>query len=243
MIRSRLLVVLLVTALVPAVLLAQSPPKDSRDQEPSELAGAEHVEGVPLVDGKLPEPFVDYSVTVRDSAEKLSLFQNGLVVVSTTSGKTTVRKSVMIPPGAVDEYRKFLTPARLAETSQPDRHLAPTSSVETIRITGEDGESVVRVIDPSTAISSDLGRIRFLIQDLIRVVEEDKEITNPMLDYVPKKGDVLVGDDMSTWTILSVHPTQGFIEVASTSSPVTMYVQIKELPERFLGHRTPRTAE
>lgn len=243
MIRSRLLVVLLATALVPAVLTAQSPPKDSQDQDVPELAGAERVEGIPLVDGKLPKPFVDYCLTVRDSTEKLSLFQSGLVVVSTTSGKTTVRKSVLIPPGAVDEYRKFLTPARLAATQQPDRHLAPTSSTETIRITDEDGQSAIRVIDPATAISSDLGRIRFLVQDLVRVVEEDKEITNPMIDYVPKAGDVLVGNDMSTWTIVSVHATQGFIEVASTSSPVSMYVQIKELEEKFLGHRTPRTAE
>lgn len=246
MTRRRLLAAILVAALFSSALLGQSSRSQTATEDQSEipeLAGAQRAEGSQLVDGELPRPFVDYSVSMDGAEKKLSLFQSGLVVLTDETAGVTTRKRVTIPPDAVEAYRKVLTTKRLADVPKGIVIVTPTTMRETIRIWDQDGSYVERTIDPSMAVTTDLGRIRFLIQDLFRVIDEDREITNPMADYVPKAGDILIGEDLSMWKIERVDESNGFIVILSTAAPVTMYVPLKDLDTRFFGHRTPPDAE
>ncbi len=99
--------------------------QESRDAIP-ELAGAEPVTGSILVDGKLPAPFLDYIITFSPThSQKVSIFQNGLVTVSTTIDDRRSVKKVLFPKGAIDTYRRVSERRDPRDVAAPATHRNP----------------------------------------------------------------------------------------------------------------------
>ncbi|MDX1583272.1 MAG: hypothetical protein R3338_06690 [Thermoanaerobaculia bacterium] len=203
-----------------------------------ELAGAERVTGPVLVDGELPAPYIDYLVEIGDDqTQKLSIYQNGLVTMATRVGDRTSLKRVLFPPGAVDAYREYLSPELLDRIEHQKLIATPTRMRETIRVFDAEGNSVEREYDPSLYLPSDLERLRVLLQDLARVIIEDNEVTNPLVDYEPIPGDILLDQQMEEWKILQV--IDGHIEVMEEGGPLRAWVKTDQLDEQFVSWTRP----
>ncbi len=233
--RASTALVLSMLLAVPALRAGDPKPPDQPDPDQfPELAGAERVEGPVRVDGQLARPYLDYSTAASGASQRLSLFQNGLAVVTTENGGKTLHKRLLIPPGAVDAYREMLSTRKLSEISQlPDKG-TPTPGRETIRIYDRKGAFVERSFDPSFILSGDLERMRGLLLDLMRVISEDREITNVMDAYQPEAGDQLLSEDFQRWLVVRVIADSGYVEMRSMSDPLSQFVAIDDLSTRFL---------
>lgn len=199
-----------------------------------ELAGAERVTGSVLVDGKLPAPYLDYVIVMSPKhSQKLSIYQNGLVTMTTTIEDRQSIKKVLFPPGAIDTYRPHLSVDILESSNEQPLIATPTRLRETIRIYDEEGRPVARTYDPSLYLPSGLENARSLLQDLARILIEDNEITNPMTDYEPESGDLLLDQQMQSWTVKRV--VNDHVEVQSDSSPLRAWVKVDQLDEQFMS--------
>lgn len=212
-------------------------PQQPQDVVP-ELAGAEPVTGSVLVDGKLPSPFVDYIIVMSPThSQKVTVFQNGLVTVTTTIEEKKSLKKILFPSGAIDIYRQHLNVETLERSDEQPLIATPTRLRETIRIYGDDGKAVERTYDPSLYLPASIENARALLQDLTRIQIEDNEITNPMLNYEPQRGDQLLDQQMKAWKVLKV--INDHVEVQSEKSPLRAWVKVDQLDQQFMSWSRP----
>ncbi len=215
---------------------AQSEP--SQGSTIPELAGAEPVTGSMLIDGRLPLPYLDYIIVLSPThSQKVSLFQNGLVTVTTTIENRKSLKKVLFPSGAIDAYREHLNYESLRRSEKQPLISTPTRLRETIRIYDDEGKSVERTYDPSLYLPSSIEGPRALLQDLTRILIEDNEITSPMLGYEPRTGDKLLDQQMMSWTVLNI--VNDHLEVQSDDSPLRAWIKAERLDEQFVSWSRP----
>ncbi|HUP65272.1 MAG TPA: hypothetical protein VM557_08330 [Thermoanaerobaculia bacterium] len=201
-----------------------------------ELAGAMPAEGDLLVDGKLPLPVIDFVSRLGMIHQRLSLFENGLVALELSGAGGTIRKRVIIPPDAVTAYRNYFVAADLA-AFEPYAPGNPGHDQVILRISAADGTHVERRFPATAMLPALVERQRHVLQELLRALAEDREVTNPIAGYKGKIGDVLLGDDQKSYRVLRLVAGGEFLELLCTTEPVRRFVSRKDLHLYFIGVR------
>lgn len=218
------------------------PRPDSRDQdgerhEIPELAGASTAKDSHLVDGSLPRPVLHYVVRLPRVLQRMTIFENGLVVVHVDNAGVSIRKQLVLPLDAVVSYRTHISPAALDLIRDDTRDSGPGSGRGVIRSYRDDGTFVERSFDPTLILRADLTQKKIILDDLLRALAEDREVSNPLTGYRPKLGDVLVADDQKRYRITRLIDEGSIVELTCTTEPLRMYVSSKDLYNYFIGKR------
>jgi hypothetical protein len=211
--------------------------RQRRRYEMPELSGAKSGNGSHLIDGSLPAPRIDYYSRTNQIVQRISIFSNGVVSITLEGAGANVRKKIVIPPDAVENYLNVVSESDLASVA-----------VETLRPPDEQHESFIR---RSTAdgfverrfhtmsiLPNALQQQRWVLEDLMRVLAEDRQISSPLVDYEPRLGDHLISDDAKTYVVtrLAQSPTDGLIvELSCTREPVKIFVASKDLYNYFVA--------
>jgi tellurite resistance-related uncharacterized protein len=198
-----------------------------------ELAGARQAVGPQRIDGHLPRPLVDYSATTADIYQRLSIFEGGLVIVEVRGAGGTIRKKVIIPDDALRSYVHTISPTALA--SVHDSELSKPRDTRRSLLRAYDGPNFVeRQFDPMATMPKMLSDQVVPLQDLLRVIYQDRAVTNSVAGYMPKVGDQLVGDDKKIYKVVRV-VSDKIVELHCLSQPTTIYVDVKDLYNYFIG--------
>ncbi len=199
-----------------------------------ELIGSRQAIGPQLVDGRLPKPLVDYSVTTTSVFQRLSIFEGGLVVVEARGAGGTIRKKIIIPPDALQSYLHSISPAALAAV-RPGDLTAPRETRRALLRAYDSHQSFVeKQFDPMGTMPKTLSDQVVPMQDLLRAIYQDRTLTNSVAGYMPKVGDQLVGDDKKVYKVTRV-VSEKIIELRCLSQPTTIYVDVKDLYNYFIG--------
>jgi hypothetical protein len=203
-----------------------------------ELAGARQAIGPQRIDGRLPKPLVDYSATSSDIYQRLSIFEGGLVVVEVRGAGGTIRKKLILPEDALRSYLSTISPSSLAAVH--DAELSRPRDTRRSLLRAYDGQNFVeRQFDPMGTMPKALSDAVIPLQDLLRAIYQDRTVTNSVAGYMPKAGDELVGDDKKIYKVVRV-VSDKIVELHCTSQPTTIYVDVKDLYNYFIG--TPGAA-
>jgi hypothetical protein len=221
--------------------LALEIPEDVRiDQsqiEVPELAGSRQVIGSQLVEGELPRPVFDYSVITPHFRERLTLFGNGLVSVRIRQNDQTIQKKVLLPEDAVAAYRAELTGERLALVDKQSLSPSRRGGESSIRVWNDDGTWVERRFDPSQLLPRLLERQRTVLEDLVRAIAQDREVTNSVAGYTPRVGDQLVSHDRRIYEVIRIIEDGRIVELRCLSQPTKIYLAANDLHNHFVGSR------
>lgn len=217
-----------------AVPLTQAQEKQLRKYDIPELAGSRQALGSQLIDGDLPRPLVDYIARDDKLEQRLSIFQGGLVVVSLRGAGGPIRKRLIIPDDALHSYLKRISAPALAAVRQSDLAAPRNGRIASLRVYSDDGKYVERSYDPMATVPKELSDEIVPLRDLLRTISEDRAVTNSVANYRPKPGDQLVGDDRKVyvvWRVIDDH----IVELRCTSQPTSIYVDVKDLYNYFIG--------
>jgi hypothetical protein len=199
-----------------------------------ELVGSRQAVGPQRIDGRLPRPLVDYSINTTAVYQRLSIFEGGLVVVEARGTGGTIRKKLVIPPDALKNYLHAITPTALA--SVRDSELTKPRDTRRALLRAYDAQQsfVERQFDPMARMPKALSDQVVPMQDLLRAVYQDRTVTNSVASYMPKVGDQLVGDDKKVYKVTRV-VSEKIVELRCMSQPTTIYVDVKDLYNYFIG--------
>lgn len=212
---------------------ADLPPEEGMRPE---LAGAQRVTGsMTDEDGNLPPLYIEYITVADEGTQRLTLYRNGLLTLTTEQMGRRTDKRILFPPEAIKEYEQYFSLDSLRRVRQPALQGSPTSIRETVRIYDDRGRYVERTLDPSMVLSGDLERQRVMLRDLVQLLFEDREISSPFHDYVPRVGDVLVDGEMSRWKVLRYLETEETLEVTDARELTRMYINVDQIDEMFIG--------
>jgi len=150
---------------------------------------------------------------------------------------------VIIPEDALAVYRKFFDADDLAEVTSSRYLTGESPGTGTIRIRRPSGQIVERTFDPALILPRVVEQHRTVLQDLLRVLAEDRDVTNPMSVYTPRIGDQIVGDDKRSYRVSGIYNAGEIIELTCLSTPMHMYVSAKDLHNLFIGARAPAPSE
>lgn len=206
---------------------------DKRNYNTAELNGAAPALGSQLIDGRLPRPLLDYGSKSAGSLQRISFFEGGLVVVHVEAGGARLRKRVRFPPGAFDAYLNLLTPSAIEQLAKSDLSLAISNDSGYLRRYRDDGEPATVRFANSRILPEEIQRLRTVLDDLVRILSEDREVTNPMIAYRPRLGDKLIGEDQKLYTVTAIKNEGTLVELRSTKDPITIYVATKDLFTTF----------
>src|SRR5262245_18614896 len=78
-----------------------------------ELIGSRQALGSQLIDGRLRRPVLDFITEQGPIHQRLSVFEQGLVVVDVHGAGGTIRKKLLIPDDALGNYMKSISTAAL----------------------------------------------------------------------------------------------------------------------------------
>jgi hypothetical protein len=204
-----------------------------------ELAGSRQAIGSQRIDGRLPRPLVDYSAMTSDIYQRLSIFEGGLVVVEVRGAGGTIRKKLILPDDALKSYVHTISPLALAAVH--DAELSKPRDTRRSMLRAYDGQQnfVERQFDPMATMPKELSDQIVPLQDLLRAIYQDRGVTNTVAGYIPKAGDQLVGDDKKIYKVVRV-VSDKIVELRCLSQPTTIYVDVKDLYNYFIG--TPGAA-
>jgi hypothetical protein len=217
-----------------AVPLPERDRKRLSKYEIPELIGCRQALGSQRIDGRLPKPLVDYSVSTTAVFQRLSIFEGGLVVIEARGAGGTIRKKVIIPPDALQIYLRAISPAALAAV--PVRELTKPRNTRgaLFRVYDAQQNFVERQFDPMTMLPKTLSDQVVPMQDLLRAIYQDRTVTNSVAGYMPKAGDQLVGDDKKVYEVTRV-VSDKIVELHCLSEPTKIYVDVKDLYNYFIG--------
>src|SRR3954470_2952637 len=204
-----------------------------------ELAGSRQAIGSQRIDGRLPKPLVDYSAMSADIYQRLSIFEGGLVVVEVRGAGGTIRKKLLIPDDALKSYVHTISPSTLAAVHDSELSKPRDTRRSLLRAYDEQQHFVERQFDPMATMPKELSDQIVPLQDLLRAIYQDRAVTNTVAGYMPKAGDQLVGDDKKIYKVVRV-VNEKFVELRCLSQPTTIYVDVKDLYNYFIG--TPGAA-
>lgn len=205
-----------------------------------ELAGTRQALGSQLIDGNLPKPLIDYVVTLKQVHQRISFFDKGLVVVDMSGPGGTILKKLIIPADALKSYRSMVSAKALARV-RSESFVAPQDGRRaTLRVYADDGSIVQREFDPMSTLPKALADEVIPLEDLLRVISEDRGVTNTIANYIPKSGDELVADDNTVWRVDRIIADK-VVELDCESVPTTMYVDVHDLYNYFIGKKGAAT--
>jgi hypothetical protein len=204
-----------------------------------ELAGSRQAIGSQRIDGRLPKPLVDYSAMTADIYQRLSIFEGGLVVVEVRGAGGTIRKKLIIPDDALKSYVHTISPAALAAVHDSELSKPRDTRRSLLRAYDAQQHFVERQFDPMATMPKELSDQIIPLQDLLRVIYQDRAVTNTVAGYMPKAGDQLVGDDKKIYKVVRVMNDK-VVELHCLSQPTVIYVDVKDLYNYFIG--TPGAA-
>lgn len=206
---------------------------DTRNYNSAELNGAAPALGSQLIDGRLPRPLLDYGLKSSGSLQRISIFEGGLVVVHIDAGGARLRKRVHIPPGAVDVYLGLLSPGQIESLAKNDLGLAISKGTGYLRRYRDDGTPVTVTFANSRILPEEIQRMRTILDDFVRILAEDREVTNPMIAYTPRLGDKLIGEDQKLYQVTAIKNEGTVLELRSTKDPITIYIATKDVYTNF----------
>ncbi len=203
-----------------------------RKYEVIELSGAMPLDGALLVDGRLPAVVLDYVSKLGSIRQRASIFENGVVSIELSGVGGRVEKKVLLPADALASYREFFTACDLP-SFRPIDHGTETDQV-LLRLALA-GDSVIEKRFPATSIvPENVERMRLVLDDLIRVLSEDREVTNPIALWKPREGDTLLGGDQKRYRVTRILDGE-FIELVCETEPVRRFVALKDIHLYFVG--------
>lgn len=218
-----------------AVPLPEQQRRQLRKYDLDELAGSKQAIGSQLIDGRLPLPLLDYAVHGGSLEQRLSIFEGGLVVVRMTGAGGTIQKRVIIPAGAMKKYLDAASPQKVAGIGAKDVSQPTPNRAAFLRVYREGLEYVERAFDPAGGRPKPLHDAVMPLEDLLRAISEDRNVTNTVARYDPKVGDELVADDRKTWRVERIMQNGDIVQLRCTSQPMVIYVAKKDLYNYFVG--------
>lgn len=221
-----------------ATPLPQKQRKKLQKYDLPELAGSRQALGSQLVNGELPKPLVDYIESSGEVRQRISIFEGGLVVVDLTSAAASIRKKLLIPTDALGKYLEAASPKMVEPIRQTNLTLPVASRKATLRVYQQRDVTpkfVERSFDPMSALPKPLTDAVIPLQDLMRAICEDREVTNSIANYTPKAGDELVGDDRNVYRVVRVISGRGMVELRCLTQPTSIYVKTTDLHNYFIG--------
>ncbi|HXH41652.1 MAG TPA: hypothetical protein VNN08_23715 [Thermoanaerobaculia bacterium] len=204
-----------------------------------ELVGSRQAVGSQRIDGRLPKPLVDFSVSTTAVYQRLSIFEGGLVVVEARGAGGTIRKKVIIPPDALQNYLHAISPAALSSVRERQLSAPRDTRLGLLRVYDAQKNFVERQFDPMSTMPKALSDQVVPLQDLLRALYQDRTVTNSVAGYMPKVGDQLVGDDKKIYEVTRVL-NEKIVELRCLNQPTTIYIDVKDLYNYFIG--TPGAA-
>ena len=215
--------------------LPEKQQKELKKYAMPELTGARQAIGSQLIDGELPRPLLDYAVTTSQVDQRISFFAGGLVVIRLSGAGGVIHKRVIIPEDALKNYLDIASPEALrdiktVQLSQPTEHRRAF-----FRIYDASGTFVEREFDPAGIKPKKLEDQVAPLEDLLRVLSEDRTVTSTVAQYEPQVGDKLVADDRKVWRVERIIPESGVVELRCEDAPTIMYVAKKDLYNYFVG--------
>ena len=197
-----------------------------------ELAGSSQALGSQLINGELRQPLVDYFARDAKIQQRLSIFEGGLVVIDVRGAGGPIRKRVVIPADALKSYTKAVTSL---STIRQDGLTPPKQERRAVlRVYNGPHQFSERSFDPVAALPKTMNDQLAPLRDLLRAISEDRTVTNTVAGYMPKPGDQLVGDDRKVYRVVRVMD-QRIVELRCTSQPISIYVEVKDLYNYFIG--------
>lgn len=200
-----------------------------------ELNGARQAAGSQLIDGRLPKPLLDYVVRNAKIEQRISFFEGNLVVIRLSGAGGTIQKKVILPEDAVKKYLETASASVLLSIRAED--VTPPADDRRAFLRRYDPKlgAVERAFDPTGARPRRLHNQLLPLEDLLRVLSEDRTVTSSVAGYDPKVGDELVGDDNRTYRVVRILSDSQVVELRCTTQPTIMYVAKKDLYNYFVG--------
>src|SRR5918996_4226777 len=122
-----------------------------------ELAGSRQAIGPQLIAGRLRRPLVDYISDQGPIHQRLSIFEEGLVVIDAHGAGGTIRKKLLIPDDALKNYMKPISTASLGSLRPIELALPRDGRRGTLRVyDGQSVEYVEREFDPIATLPKQL---------------------------------------------------------------------------------------
>ena len=225
-----------------AIIAIPLPPKSQRQMkkyESPELVGARQALGSQLIEGELPRPLLDYVTKSGLVEERLSMFDGGLIVVSMSGAGGNMHKKLLIPTDALVAYRRAAAPEKLELIRNGDVSKPLPERPSLLRIYRADGTHVELQFDPSGSVPKTLADEIRPLEDLLRVIAEDRTVTSTIAGYEPAVGDELVGDDQRIWRVERV-TDEGVIRLHCVGQPTIVYIDKHFLYNYFIGKRAAK---
>ncbi|HMC21160.1 MAG TPA: hypothetical protein VKL19_04905 [Thermoanaerobaculia bacterium] len=215
-----------------ATPLLEAQRKQLAKYEIPELVGSRQALGSQLIEGTLPEPLVDYVAQDAKVQQRVSIFQGGLVVVDVRGAGGPIRKKVIIPDDALKNYLRAVS--TIATVRQGELVAPKDNRRALLRVYTARHQFTERMFDPVATLPRTINDQIAPLRDLMRAICEDRAVTNSVAGYVPKPGDELVGDDRKVYKVMRVM-NDSIVELRCTSQPTTIYVEVKDLYNYFIG--------
>lgn len=201
-----------------------------------ELAGATQALGSQIIDGHLPKPLVDFISKDGGIEQRISIFEKGLVVVRMT-GASTIYKKLILPPDALRSYAAANAPSILRDIRPGELPPPQNGRQSTLRVYDTDGTYVERTFHPSAMLPKEMHDRVLPLQDLLRAISEDRQVTSSVAGYEPQPGDELVGDDQKVYRVTRVVEPAGVVELKCLNDPVSIFVAKKDMAQYFVGRK------
>lgn len=199
-----------------------------------ELTGARAADPS-VLDGELPPLVVEYVTDLTPIRQRLAIYETGLVEVELEGTGATLQKLVMIPEDAVAEYEKFFRTCDIEKFVPMDRG-DPGRNQVVLRL-GSGDAAVERRFRATSVVPENVERLRQVLHDVLRALCEDRTATNPIAQYEPVVGDVLVGDDQKTYRVVRLINDGEYTELLNTTHPLRMVVATQDLHLYFVARQ------
>jgi hypothetical protein len=200
-----------------------------------ELVGARQAIGSQLINGELPKPLLDYVTRNGKLEQRISFFEGNLVVIRLSGAGGTIQKKVILPEDAVKKYLEAASATTLRSVREDDVSAPTEDRRALIRRYDPTLGIVERQFDPAGARPRRLHNQLLPLEELLRVLSEDRTVTSTVAGYEPQIGDELVGDDNRTYRVARIIKESGVVELRCTTQPTIMYVAKKDLYNYFVG--------
>lgn len=217
-----------------AVPLPEGQRKRMERYDIPELVGSRQALGSQLINGALPKPLIDYIAKDARIEQRLSIFDGGLVVVNISGAGATIFKKLIIPSDALKTYLKAANPTALAKIHDYELEAPRQDRIARLRAYSSDGKYIERSFDPVAVLPKTMNDELLPLQDLLRALYEDRGITNTVAGYIPAVGDQLVADDRKVFRVERIIDDR-IVELKCINQPTTIYVQVKDLYNYFIG--------
>ena len=199
-----------------------------------ELVGSRQAIGSQLIDGRLRKPILDYISEQGPIHQRLSIFEQGLVVIDAHGAGGTIRKKLLIPDDALKNYVKAISIASLTEVRPTDVALPRDGRRSLLRVYGGPAYYVERQFDPMSTLPKRMADMIVPLEDLLRAIYEDRAVTNSVANYQAQVGDQLVGDDQKVYRVTRIADGH-IVELQCLSQPTRLWVEMKDLYLYFIG--------